>query len=316
MKKQLAKAYKKIGKDLNAMLSSSNTEEVVDATKPDVFSDMIIELGAVLDEYENDQVTAFYPALKDVEDECLSAVPVVECGTTKYDPAKQFCDIRDNRVYKFDTVKTATTALAWMTENLAFEYKLPKVDVEKDDDGVITKSTIVQIMGSVVYEDKVYENFEVNGVRYYTWKSAMGAWDATTAVGDIRKTLDATALAKLKEEDRVVGACPAGWRLPTQEELEYLNTLGTDEDNEDGYETLPKSADKTVNFNVNFVGLYDVSSNKVVNSEKAAYFWSSTEDAVENQAYGLEITSTTEGKVNSTTKTYGFTIRCVKDIDD
>ena len=314
----LKDAYLELGmseEEFNKMISSESEEEEEEiATRPDVLLDVYLGVGKKLEQYPEASVKYFYSSLEEVQEICLSDgnVALLKCGTTKYDPTKQFCDIRDNHVYKFDTVLTDNGKIAWMTENLAFEYKLPKVDVEKDDDGVITKSTIVQIMGSVVYEDKVYENFEVNGVRYYTWKSAMGAWDATTAVGDIRKTLDATALGKLKEEDRVVGACPDGWRLPTQEELENLNTLGTSDDNEDGYETLPKSADKTVNFNVNFVGLYDVSSNKVVNSDKAAYFWSSTEDDVENQAYGLEITSMTEGKVNSTTKTYGFTIRCVK----
>ena len=314
MMSELKGAYSELGltaAEFENMISSESEEIEEDVEKmPNVLKDWMSGVGSPLAAYHVENIEAFYTALEGVQTTCLSDgnVALEKCGTTKYDPTKQFCDIRDNRVYKFETID----GLAWMTENLAFEYKLPKVDVEKDEDGVIIKSSIVQIMGSVVYEDKVYENFEVNGVRYYTWKSAKGAWDPSTAVGDIRAILGDAALEKLDPEDRVVGACPDGWRLPTQGEIENLNDLGTSANNEKGYETLP-NGDKKVNFNVNFVGLYDVSSNKVVNFDKAAYFWSSSEDdEVDNQAYGLEITSMTKSKVNSTTKTYGFTIRCVK----
>ena len=213
-------------------------------------------------------------------------VALEKCGTTKYDPTKQFCDIRDNHVYKFETVLMGEVELAWMTENLAFEYKLPKIITETkvvDGKNVVVKS-IDQVMGVVNYEDNVYENFEVNGVRYYTWKSAMGSWDKETGVGDIRNTLldeetDNAELKKLDPADRVIGACPDGWRLPEKPELDALNALGTNAGNEKGYETLPGN-DKKVNFNVNFAGYYSVNSNKVVNSDKAAYFWSSTDKRI------------------------------------
>lgn len=331
MKTLLAGAYTKINKDLYAMLSSSSTEEEVDVTKPNVLKDMILEVGAVLDEYTNAEVTNFNVALVGDQDEivgvqetCLSSASTAtmkKCGTVEYDTTKKFCDIRDNRVYKFDTVKTATITLAWMTENLAFEYKLPKIVTETKvvEGKEVDVKSIDQVMGVVNYEDNVYENFEVNGVRYYTWKSAMGSWDNEAGIGDIRKTLLDAELKKLDSADRVIGACPDGWRLPTLAEFEELNDLGTSANNEDGYETLTKSDDpdaKTVNFNVNFAGYYSVSSNKVVNADKIAYFWSSSEDDVENQAYGLAITSTVKGATNSANKAYAFTIRCVKDIDD
>ncbi len=321
MKTLLAGAYTKINKDLYAMLSSSSTEEEVDVTKPNVLKDMILEVGAVLDEYTNAEVTNFNVALVGDQDEivgvqetCLSSASTAtlkKCGTVEYDTTKKFCDIRDNRVYKFDTVKTATRTLAWMTENLAFEYKLPNVLYEKDDQGVITDSSLDQIMGDVIYQDKVYENFEVNGVRYYTWNSANGVGDIRTVV----MTESPTEFAKLDVADQVIGACPAGWRLPDSTELKELSAVATDKDNEKGYETLPKFGDKTVNFNVNFAGFYNVNSNKVDNTGKA-YFWSSELTDVKDQAYGLAITSTTESKGNSTNKAYAFTIRCVKDIDD
>jgi hypothetical protein len=52
------------------------------------------------------------------------------------------------------------------TENLAFKYKLPKINDELT--GNITE---------LEYENAPYENFEAAEGRYYTWNSAMGIGD-------------------------------------------------------------------------------------------------------------------------------------------
>ena len=49
------------------------------------------------------------------------------------------------------------------TENLAFKYKLPKINDELT--GNITEQE---------YENDPYENFEADEGRFYTWNSAMG----------------------------------------------------------------------------------------------------------------------------------------------
>jgi uncharacterized protein (TIGR02145 family) len=181
-----------------------------------------------------------------------------------------------------------------MNENLAFEYKLPKITtVDKVD-------AIDQVMGKVNYEAKVFENFEAAEGRYYTWNSAMG-------VGDIRKTMSDDEIATLIKKDQTAGACPAGWRLPTKDELDQLQAAGADLDNEEGF--------IDVGFDFNFVGYYNANDNKVMNAEYA-YFWSSDWDENDDkQAYGIVITAMDKSKVSTTNKVYGFTIRCVTNTD-
>ena len=190
-----------------------------------------------------------------------------------------------------------------MTENLAFEYKLPKVLVEMIDS--TTRYSIDQVMGCVNYEDKVFENYEAAEGRYYTWNSAMG-------VGDFRATMSATELARLDEKDQIIGACPAGWRLPTKDELEALSSNASVAG--DGFAGLDDGAGKEVDFNIKFLGYYDASGHKVADTDKA-YFWSGAE--VENsdgkQAYGMVVTTVDEATVRENNKVYAFNIRCVKD---
>ena len=185
-----------------------------------------------------------------------------------------------------------------MNENLAFEYKLPKVIEEPKVGSEDVEKSIDQVMGVVNFEAKVFENYEVNGVRFYTWNSAMG-------IGDFRNEMSGDEIAKLIEKHRVVGACPAGWRLPSAEELKALSAMGADPNNENGFDD--------VGFDYKGFGLYNPNSNKVENAANA-YYWSYTEDN-DKQAYGLVITGQDKSEVNTTNKLFGFTIRCVTDED-
>ena len=204
------------------------------------------------------------------------------CGTTTYDPAKKFCDIRDNKLYKYNRIDN----LNWMTENLAFEYKLP--------------SSVGH--GFVNYENNAYENFEAEEGRYYTWNSAVGT-------GDMRRDAGIDTLF-LAAKDEVYGACPRGWRLPAKDELaslsDYANRAAAG-----GFADLDNT-EQVLSFNVNFLGYYD--ANSVVGSGKA-YFWSGTGDSGDDdRAWGLVIKDNDHSSVDLTQKAYAFTIRCVQEI--
>lgn len=254
-------------------------------------------VGKPLAHYDADSLMRFFNDLERIKDGSTDCgiEQLAKCGSKIYNPDVQFCDIRDGHIYKYETID----GKQWMTENLAFEYKLPKVITAMDSTGGVIVRSLDQVAGKVNYETTAFENFEVNGARYYTWNSAVG-------VGDIRKDLaDAGALAALNlaEEDSRAGACPLGWRLPTDAEFEALGALAV-------------AADKgfaEFGFNLNFVGYYDVKDNNVSETSNA-YFWSGVQVAADDQqAYGLVITAMDKSQVSTSNKAYAFTIRCVKE---
>jgi hypothetical protein len=48
---------------------------------------------------------------------CESGILITKCGNTLYDPENEFCDTRNDKIYKFANVAKQT----WMTENLRYE---------------------------------------------------------------------------------------------------------------------------------------------------------------------------------------------------
>ena len=303
-------AFSQIGIDVFATASD---EEVAGETS--LFGDLI---GDAITHHTSSEMVAFKAAFELAKTYCVAGYSEIkeECGTTEYNPLEEFCDIRDNHVYKFvknDKVLTRTVRvqtgtnwlgqpqysnvdqnykLTWMAENLAFEYKLPKVIVEMDGEEITNKSLDVSA-GKVAYEEEAYENFEATEGRYYTWNAAMG-------VGDFRSTLEPEELDALDKKDSVVGACPAGWRLPTKAELQALSAQAADVEVENGFEDL--------DFNVNYLGFYKAGAAKETDK---AYFWSSVDS--DDYAYGLVITSKIASDVKLSNKADAYTIRCVKE---
>jgi uncharacterized protein (TIGR02145 family) len=303
MKEAVAVAYSALG------ISASSEAEEVEAEES-LFGNLI---GDPIVHFEPYQMQSFTSLWKMANDLCLTGYADIkdECGSTEYNPTEKICDARDNKLYKYTKYateftsvsvvesgtilrpKTETTTkiyrLNWMTENLAFEYKLPKVLVEMDGDEIVKKSLDARA-GVVNYEGDAYENFPAEEGRYYTWNAATGA-------DDFRNTLEPTEIAQLDEVHRTVGACPAGWRLPTKAELDSLSKLAAKAETENGFEDLE--------FNVQFLGSYGSDDGK-------AYFWSSTADDA-NMAYGLTVTDKITSAVKISNKAYAFTIRCVNE---
>jgi uncharacterized protein (TIGR02145 family) len=129
-------------------------------------------------------------------------------------------------------------------------------------------------------------------------------------IGDKRADIDLTKTS-LEEKDKVVGACPAGWRLPTKDELEALSDYANDKA-DGGFADLDNS-EKVVNFNVDFLGYYDISEMKAMGTE--ANFWSSDDAESDEQAWNLEIADNDNSSVKTSSKAYAYTIRCVLDED-
>jgi uncharacterized protein (TIGR02145 family) len=259
-------------------------------------------IGKPLTHYNEEKLVEFFTKLGNIQSgvtECGIETPE-KCGSKVYNAKKQFCDIRDERLYKFVTID----GRRWMAENLAFEYKLPQIDSSEGSDPALW--SVVQVGGKVQYEKDAFESFEKNGTRYYTWNAAMGN-------GDVRKIMseDAIAALKLNPKDAVVGACPNGWRLPNSDELNALSRMANAA--EHGFEDLDYAEDVTVNFNVEFLGYYNVNTKDVVDANEAAYFWSETPvEEDERQAVDLLVTGKDQSVVNTSNKVFAFTIRCIE----
>ena len=286
----VADAYEVLGVELSPRPVEGEEPAPAEEKEEGLFGNLV---GKALDAYDVVKLKTFYESLDVVKDRCDGIEIAKWCGDEMYDKTKQFCDIRDNRIYKYTKLK-GIADIWWMNENLAFEYKLPKV-VTVDD--VVS---IDQVMGKVNYEAKVFENFEAAEGRYYTWKSAMGE-------GDFRNNMTPDEIDALKLKDQTAGACPAGWRLPTEAELAKLQAASVNVNNENGLDDI--------GFKFKAVGYYDANNNKVMNAD-IAYFWSDGQDVDSDwQAYGLEIVSKDDSEVNLSNKIYAFTLRCVTDTD-
>ena len=291
---KLEMAYQKIGKSL--FPEEEEEEDVEAASSSSSFFGGLI--GKKLDDFTSEQLGLFYEALEGLKTTCGVESDPDLCGGVAYNPEKKFCDIRDNHLYAFKEINGVT----WFTENLAFKYKLPKKVYEIDKATGDTLSISLDAKGGVLYyEDDPFENFEAAEGRYYTWNSAMG-------IGDMRSDVD-LGETSLKDKDKVVGACPAGWRLPTKAELEDLSNFANDVA-EGGFEDLDNT-DKVLNFNVDFLGYYNISAKKPMGTE--ANFWSSDAAASDEQAWGLVIVDNDNSSVETSNKAYAYTIRCVKD---
>ena len=263
-----------------------------------------------------------------------------KCGSKAFEPDTQFCDRRDNHLYNMVTLNvSATTKLRWMTENLAYEYKLPRVN-----------NGVVSISDKVNFVYTAYQNYTSSitaAGRYYSWNAAVGKDDARTTLDDDGNVMfnangfikvktaalpaeySVANLDELESHKTVPGACPDGWRLPTKEELKYvverdglvkkLNLV------ESGYYNItfdevaaPTTADPTATTIVMNKKLEHAGNDSEI---PYAYLWTvnTTEtDGVYTNAttddYGLVFKTYTDLSIPSIDKNMALPIRCVQQV--
>jgi len=139
------------------------------------------------------------------------------CTTTAEFTAGQFCDPRDNQIYKCVVIG----AQIWMGQNLNYGQQMTSVLDEQDDDALIEK---------YCYDDTTSECDTYGGL--YEWAEAMGAgfaYNSTT----------------LSTSGNTQGACPSGWHVPTNSEWSTMLGVADAFDTTDGNEgmTLRSSED-------------------------------------------------------------------------
>ena len=220
----------------------------------------------------------------------------------KYD---SMIDPRDKRVYKVVKieVKERDYSKVWMAENLNYS------------DSVRTPSLKGK---SWCYRDSA-KYCEVSG-RYYTWAAAI---DSVALVSDTVAPLDC-GYGKTCElgEQRIQGICPDGWHLPNRDEWGWLSVyLGNAGVAGDTLKALT-GWDYAGTENNNGVDAYGftalptgrrVSETSWRNIGSDVYYWTSQEEDAYEAQYSNMNNQYTKFYLYQGSKTYGQSIRCVKD---
>ena len=220
----------------------------------------------------------------------------------KYD---SMIDPRDKRVYKVVKieVKERDYSKVWMAENLNYS------------DSVRTPSLKGK---SWCYRDSA-KYCEVSG-RYYTWAAAI---DSVALVSDTVAPLDC-GYGKTCElgEQRIQGICPDGWHLPNRDEWGWLSVyLGNAGVAGDTLKALTgwDYAGTENNNGVDAYGFTALPTGRRVseiswrNIGSDVYYWTSQEEDAYEAQYSNMNNQYTKFYLYQGSKTYGQSVRCVKD---
>jgi uncharacterized protein (TIGR02145 family) len=220
------------------------------------------------------------------------------CGMEPYDPAKQFCDVRDNKVYKYVKIGTQT----WMAQNLNYAY----TDVPYKQGNYTSDST-----------SWCYNNDANNCSKYgrlYTWAAAMdsvGTWSANSKGCGYDTTCSPTYPVR--------GVCPEGWHLPTEEEFETLftavggqSTAGKMLKSATGWTAYSGITNEDAFVFSALPAGYRNGNGDYSDEGNFAYFWSTENSS--NYAYYMDLNYSYDvACLSSDNKFDGFSVRCLKD---
>jgi uncharacterized protein (TIGR02145 family) len=121
-------------------------------------------------------------------DEAHASHEIGICGTKHFEPRLEFCDSRNNRVYRYVKIGTQN----WMAENLDYG----KMVLGNEDQTQPGEKYCLHDMGS-------------DCAALYQWAEAMGVDSSFN-----------TKAANLK--GKVQGICPSGWHIPSSSEWDTL----------------------------------------------------------------------------------------------
>ena len=220
----------------------------------------------------------------------------------KYD---SMVDPRDKRVYKVVKieVKERDYSKVWMAENLNY------------DDSVKTPS----LKGnSWCYHDTT-KYCEVSG-RYYTWAAAI---DSVALANDSKEPLDCGYGKTCDLGNRQIqGICPDGWHLPVRDEWGWLSVyLGNAGVAGDTLKALTgwDYAGTEDNNGVDAYGFTALPTGRRIsetnwsNIGSNVYYWTSEEEDAYEAQYSNMNNQYTKFYLYQGSKTYGQSVRCVKD---
>ena len=286
-------------------LAAEAAETAAENAEPSPYGTLIGRSVFNNNEETTTKVRKFFTVLEDSKLKagqfCENYTVVEKCGTETYKTKTQFCDKRDNHIYNM--VELAD-GLWWMTDNLAFNYKLPRVNGGKASVGT-----------DINFADTSYQNYdsEITAAgRYYSWFAAIGADDIryskTALPADWYNDVGEDYVSD-KNYKTIPGACPEGWRLPSVNELKTVieNTAMAKKLNlvQSGY------------YNITFTVTPEtpttpkvVTMNKTFTEQTKVFLWTYDVDENDKGIIGLEDLS--GYKFTSFSKEMALPIRCVQ----
>ena len=217
------------------------------------------------------------------------------CGETPYDPAKQFCDSRDNKVYRHVTIGKQT----WMAENLNYVY----IGVPFKTGDYTSDST------SWCYDNDPAECTKSG--RLYTWSAAM---DSTAVFSNNAKGCGYSVECTVKFPAR--GICPAGWHIPDTTEWKTLySAMGKSAYamQAKGFEGWPDATD-AFGFSALPAGARSFEGVFFSDVEDRSFicFWSAVENTTA-RAHNWGLLADGAGIDVCDFKNDGYSVRCIKD---
>jgi uncharacterized protein (TIGR02145 family) len=191
----------------------------------------------------------------------------------------------------------------WMAENLKTTHNANGTE--------ITLVESESAWDALDYTDKAYcyyDNSTANGDTYgalYTWTAAMNGASSSDA-----------------NPSGIQGACPDGWHLPSDEEWttlenyisndDHIGNVGTALKNTNGWSDSGNGTD-----DYGFSALpegYRIQNGSFNGLGDYVYYWSTTEyDSYFSWYRGLYYSNSDLGKFNGASRSYGLSIRCLKD---
>jgi uncharacterized protein (TIGR02145 family) len=206
-----------------------------------------------------------------------------------------FTDPRDGNVYQTVTIGTQV----WMAENLAY---LPSVNMVYDGSEDVAGSYyyVYDYNGTNVTDAKATANYTTYGV-LYNWTAVMdGETSSTTNPSGIQ------------------GVCPTGWHLPSDAEWTQLtdfvggaNNAGTKLKATSGWNSGGNATD-----DFGFTALPGGNRGyygDFVSVGNLGYWWSATEFSAGNAWARDMLYSYSSVARGSGSKSYGLSVRCIKD---
>jgi len=314
------------GKTVGVISNGTNGKNGEDGTNCNIVSDeggvVTIQCG----EGENAQTTELYKAMCgtdpfDPADKfCYAAELYDLCGDKVYDPSKEFCsnevvyDLCGGKAYDPELQSCTKVQFADNTEQY---YKTVTIAPEGTN---YSETWMAENLNYATTNSYCYGDKEENCAKYgrlYTWAAAVGKTEEECGFG--------------KEcnlgNGNVQGVCPEGWHLPSRDEWEKLivavddniteysgeNVAGKVLKSKTGWTPSPFEGinnEDAFGFSALPAG-YRFSDYRVEGYH--ADFWSSTES---NSCYVYRMLlyyDTDDANLDYVGKSYGFSVRCLKD---